>query len=137
MTLCIFLVPIRTFAEPLHLGLAHWPSGEWASEWSGPGQLGAARAGVQAELELLPGQQLAIVRYSPSHSSLDEWVYNDADIDDAKVIWAREMDAANNLELIRYYKGRSVWLVQPDMRPVLVSPYAPPGQENAMPRIAK
>ena len=27
------------------------------------------------------------------------------------------MDAQNNLELIRYYKDRKVWLVQPDPRP--------------------
>jgi hypothetical protein len=59
---------------------------------------------------------------------MDEWVYNAADIDSSKVIWAREMDAANNLDLIRYYKDRQVWLVQPDAQPPKVSPYALPEQ---------
>jgi hypothetical protein len=33
------------------------------------------------------------------------------------------MDAANNLELIRYYKGRTVWLVEPDAIPARISLY--------------
>jgi hypothetical protein len=28
--------------------------------------------------------------------------------------------------LIRYYKDRQVWLVQPDTKPVTLSPYAAP-----------
>jgi hypothetical protein len=63
---------------------------------------------------------------------LDEWVYNASDIDASRVVWAREMNTAHNLELISYYKDRTVWLVQPDMKPALVSPYAIPRQENAM-----
>jgi hypothetical protein len=54
---------------------------------------------------------------------LDEWVYNTADIDNSKVVWARDMDEAENLELIRYYKDRTVWLVQPDRKPADVSLY--------------
>lgn len=78
---------------------------------------------VEDSLEQKPGGQLAIVRYSPDHQPLDEWVYNDADIDRSKVIWARDMGAAENEELIRYYKDRTVWLVQPDTNPVSVTPY--------------
>ena len=69
------------------------------------------------------GASVILVRYSPGHSSLDEWVYNAPDIDDSKIIWAREMDAANNQELLNYYKDRKVWLVQPDNDPVSLSPY--------------
>jgi hypothetical protein len=130
VTLCFVLAGVRLYAAPLHLGLAKWPGSEWTSEWYGPGQIGAARAQVEARLERLPGKQLAIVRYSPSHSSLDEWVYNAADVDAAPVVWAREMDTTHDLELISYYKDRTVWLVQPDMKPALVSPYALPPQEN-------
>ena len=42
------------------------------------------------------------------------------------MIWAREMDAADNLELIRFYQGRQVWLVQPDKQPPEVSAYPMP-----------
>jgi hypothetical protein len=73
-----------------------------------------------------------IVRYSPGHNLLDEWVYNAPNIDGSKVIWAREMDAADNLELIRFYQGRHVWLVQPDAQPPEVSAYPMPEQVAAV-----
>ena len=84
---------------------------------------GKDRVEVLRRLESLPGDQLAIVRYSPEHNPQDEWVYNAADVDRSKVIWAREMDPASNNELFAYYKDRKVWLVQPDIQPIAVSPY--------------
>jgi hypothetical protein len=126
VTVCLILAAIRLYAEPLHLHLAAWPSSQWSSTWHGPTQLGLPREQVQRRLEQLPGKQLALVRYSPQHSSLDEWVYNAPDIDNSKVVWAREMDTASNLELIRYYKDRTVWLVQPDLKPATISPYPAP-----------
>ncbi len=102
--------------------LPNWPPSAWTANWYGPGELGAPRARILAGLEQQPGKQLVIVRYSQDHNPVWEWVYNEADIENSKVIWAREMDAANNLDLIRYYKDRKVWLVQPDMNPVSVSP---------------
>ncbi len=120
---CIALAALRLGAAPLHIQLAPWPSAAWASTWYGPGQLGLARARIEDKLNQLPGKHLLIVRYSPDHSSLDEWVYNTSDIDNSKIVWAREMDAANNSELIRYYKDRTVWLLQPDTNPVSLSPY--------------
>jgi hypothetical protein len=123
VTLCIALGALRLFAEPLHLELVRWPSAEWASTWSGPGRFGVERKQIEDRLGQVPGKQLIVVRYSPAHSSLDEWVYNSPDIDNSKIVWAREMDAANNIELMRYYKDRTVWLVQPDIRPAILSPY--------------
>ena len=104
-------------------GLPTKHDGDWLFTWSGPGRFGAARANIKSKLEQLPGRQLVIVRYSPHHNSFDEWVYNAADIDHSKVIWAREMDTADNCELMQYYKDRKVWLVQPDITPTSVSPY--------------
>ena len=132
VALCFVMAAVRLYAAPLHVSLGTWPSGDWTVAWYGPGQFGAPRARVEAALEHLPGQQLAIVRYAPGHSSLDEWVANAADIDHSKVIWAREMDPADNLDLIRYYKNRTVWLVQPDANPgSVLSPYPIPAQESA------
>jgi hypothetical protein len=130
VTLCVVLAGLRLYAEPLHLGLPVWP-GPWASEWYGSDKRsGTTRAQIESRLEQIPGRQLAIVRYSPEHNSLDEWVYNTADIDNSNVVWAREMDEAENLELIRYYKGRTVWLVEPDTKPANVSPYPTPAQQT-------
>ncbi|HYK37609.1 hypothetical protein [Alloacidobacterium sp.] len=123
MTACVVLGVLRLFAVPLHFQLSGWPSAAWASTWHGPGHLGMPRAQVESELERLPGKQLAIVRYSADHSTFDDWVYNAPDIGNSKVIWAREMSEADNQELLRYYKDRKVWLVQPDLQPAGLSPY--------------
>jgi hypothetical protein len=78
---------------------------------------------VQHFLERQPGRQLAIVRYAAGHDVFSEWVYNAADIDASPVIWARDMDALENRELLDYYKDRKAWLVEPDQTPPKVSPF--------------
>jgi hypothetical protein len=127
---CFVLAGLRLYAGPLHLRLAEWPASEWSGRWYGPGHFGVERAQVEAGLEKLSGRQLVIVRYSPDHNPFDEWVYNAADIDNSKVIWARGMDSANDLELIHYYKDRKVWLMQPDKQPAEISPYTVSGLES-------
>ncbi len=87
---------------------------------------GFGRSGVVAQLKRFTGGQLVLVHYSPDHTPDDEWVYNDADIDAAKVVWARDMGASGNEELTRYFKNRQVWLLEVDdeSSPKLL-PYAP------------
>lgn len=132
VTLCVILAGVRLFAQPLHLATPESPASAWIDHWYGPSIFGADRAQMLARLEHLPGQQLVIVRYDLSkHDPLNEWVYNAPDIDRSKVIWAREMNPAENLELINYYKGRNVWLIQPDTNPVQLSPYPVQDQEAA------
>jgi len=123
VTLCFALAGLRLFSEPLHLRVPEWPASDWSGLWYGPDHFGTERAEMKSRLEQLPGKQLAIVRYSADHNPLDEWVYNDPDIDSSKVVWAREMDAADNLELMRYYRDRKVWLVEPDAEPAKQSPF--------------
>jgi hypothetical protein len=72
------------------------------------------RARILAQLPANGRRHLVIVRYGPAHSPLDEWVYNAADIDGAKVVWAREMNLAHDLELLEYFKDRQVWLAEVD-----------------------
>jgi hypothetical protein len=81
------------------------------------------RIQVQHFLQKQPGGQLAIVKYEAGHDIFDEWVFNAADIDTAKVIWAHDMGAAENRELLEYYKDRRAWLVEPDQTPPKVSVY--------------
>jgi len=123
VTVCFVMAGVRLLTGPLHLETVAWPASGWSSTWRGPEHFGIQRAQIEARLEKLPGDQLAIVRYSSDHNPLDEWVYNLADIDGSKVVWAREMDTTNNLELEHYYQNRKVWLVEPDTTPVSVVPY--------------
>ncbi len=110
----------RAFACP------QWPTGQpteptWCS--SGPGD--PARVEALRQLSSFPGQQLAIVHYGPDHDIyFHEWVYNGADIDHAKVIFARDMGPATNRELIDYFKDRRVWLVDADANPPRLQPYS-------------
>jgi hypothetical protein len=128
VTICLVMSGLRLYAGPLHLALPEWRGmgAPWNFSWYGPDHFGTERFRVEGGLEQLPGKQLAIVRYSSRHNPFDEWVYNAADIDGSKVVWAREMDAANNLELIQYYKDRKAWLIQPDAQPAIVTEYPMP-----------
>jgi hypothetical protein len=115
---CLILAGVRIYAAPLGLALHRWPS-----MWYGTKPLGLPRSKVAARLGMIPGKQLAIVRYTPEHAPFDDWVYNAADIDASKVVWARELHAASNQELLQYFRDRQVWLVEPDFDPPRVSRY--------------
>jgi hypothetical protein len=90
-----------------------------------PSARGIERARLLVHLEGMPGQHLVVVRYGPEHDprTQTEWVYNAADIDRAKVIWAREMDGAENARLLESYRTRRIWLIEPDRQPVQLQPY--------------
>jgi len=72
------------------------------------------RANILRRLQQEPGLQLVIVRYDLHHDPVREWVYNDANIDAAKVVWARDMGQDGNQELLDYFRGRKAWLVEAD-----------------------
>ena len=72
---------------------------------------------IDAQLAQAPGKQLVFVRYWPQHIFQLEWVYNAADIDGARVVWARDLGPAEDEKLRRYYPDRTVWLLEPDARP--------------------
>jgi hypothetical protein len=94
--------------------------------WYGTEPLGLPRAHVLSELESYPGSQLAIVRYAANHAPFDDWVYNAAGIDKSKVVWARESETGDGMDLLRYFHDRTVWLVEPDATPPKISPYSAP-----------
>jgi hypothetical protein len=83
------------------------------------------RAGILRELKADGARHLVIVRYGPQHQPNNEWVYNEADIDGAGVVWAREIDLPQTGPLLEYFKDRRVWLAEINddrIRPKLV-PY--------------
>ena len=66
------------------------------------------------KLEAEPGRHLAIVEYGEGHDVHQEWVYNEADIEGAKVVWARAMDAEKDQSLVGHFRARRVWTVRVD-----------------------
>jgi hypothetical protein len=71
-----------------------------------------ARAAIVRELDAIPGQHVIFVRYAPDFDLDREWVFNGANIDSQKIVWARDMGKAKNQELVDYYHGRKVWEVE-------------------------
>jgi hypothetical protein len=53
-------------------------------------------------------------------------VYNGADIEGSKVIWARELGEQQDQRLINYYKDRKIWLVEVDEEHASLLPYTRP-----------
>jgi len=91
----------------------------WCSPWSP--DLGRAR--IAKLLDSDSRHQLVLVRYNPDHVPISEWVYNDADIDNSKIVWAREMDPKSDAELLNYFKDRRTWLLEADEKPPKLLPY--------------
>jgi len=109
---------LLVFALPTGLGLLT-PANR--AVIGGTEYLNAYHARIDEQLQKQPGQHLVLVRYGPaamaavtSHKNYQELVYNHADIDGSKVIWARSLGAEKDAELIRHYPNREVWVVDED-----------------------
>jgi hypothetical protein len=84
---------------------------------------GSARARIVQQLIDLPGKHLVIVRYAPQRQSLFEWVYNNADIENARIVFAREIDdPASNQRLVDHFADRRIWLLRIDGLQVSLDP---------------
>ncbi len=64
-----------------------------------------------------------IVRLGPTHL-LREWIHNEADIDRSRVVWALDLGPEEDAKLIAYYRGRTVWLAEPDAKPPRLTPWS-------------
>jgi len=92
--------------------------------WSNPAM--PERARTVARLNAIAGQHLVLVRYSPEHNVHEEWVYNAADTDHAKIVWAREIPGLDLKPMLDYFRGRTVWVVNADTVPVQLQAYQSP-----------
>lgn len=108
--------------ENLYIATDSWQSWDYVNFGDFEG-----RQAIERELAAEPGRQLVFVRYSPSHT-LREWLYNDADIDKARIVRALDLGAEENTRLQQYYPDRRVWMLEPDRVPPRLTPYPSPGQ---------
>ena len=104
--ICAALIVLRVGAVAVGAQIEpQWPRGN------------LERAAVQRKLQNSPGQHLVIVAYGPEHDLDHDWVYNAADIDAAKIVWARDMGLRDNAELLQYFHDRRVWRLNADQSP--------------------
>jgi len=89
-----------------------------------------SRAAIVERLSHTPGKHLVIVRYPEGYNVHDDWVFNGAEIDSAKLLWARETNPQQNQKLLDYFKNRQIWLIEPEENNTELLPYplaaAPP-----------
>jgi hypothetical protein len=106
---------------------------DYFTSWccGGPGDLN--RAGIIRQLQRIPGKHLVIVRYKLSHSFMEAWIENAADIGQAPIVWARDLGPVRNQRLIAWFKDRRVWLLAADERPLRLSRYTPAAENSPFP----
>jgi hypothetical protein len=75
------------------------------------------RDDVTARLEKIPGKHLVFVKYGPNHCFCEEWVFNGADLQSQKIVYARPYTPATDRGLAQYLEDHDVWLIEPDERP--------------------
>jgi hypothetical protein len=110
----LLLVPMNIL--PIRMGRSiHTACRVWA----------CGRAQFQSQLEAMSGPQLVLVRYATQHDLNEEWVFNKADIDHSKVVWAREIPGQDLRPLLNYFHDRRLWLLQPDAHPTQLQEYTP------------
>jgi flagellar biogenesis protein FliO len=118
VVVCCAMLLLRLSAALTHTAIEPaWPRGN------------LDRAAVVKQLNHQPGNHLVLVRYQPSngakHEVDHEWVYNAADIDAAKIVWARDMGGSENQELLRYFQNRHIWFLNGDQSHPRLEPFGP------------
>jgi hypothetical protein len=88
-----------------------------------PGNPNKAR--ILAMLDSSDGKHLALVKPKTDPDNVLQWIYNDADIDASKVVWARDLGAEGNRALLQYFRDRKIWVVDPNVEPATILPYSP------------
>ena len=81
------------------------------------------REAVKTQLLEKPGAHLVFVTYDRRYDLNLEWVYNDADLVNTRVLFAHDLGAAENRSLIRSNSGRVVWRLAVSPESVRLEPY--------------
>jgi len=120
MTTCLVMFAVRCFGDP---GFPTSTPGARTFSAFGSEQ-GAWRANILRRFDSTPERHVVFVQYDRRAFLTTEWVYNEADIDNSKIIWANDMGPEKNREVLSYYPKRKFWLVRPDDAPGDLLPYS-------------
>lgn len=91
------------------------------------------RQQIEKRLETLSGRHLVLVTYGPHSNVHAEWVYNRAAIDQAKVVWARDLGPRKNAALLAYFKDRHRWCATVTAGHITMGPCQTENQTPAAP----
>ena len=91
------------------------------------------RSPVVQHLMARPGKHLVLIEYDLSQYDTFDWIYNEPDIDHAKIVFASDMGTEKNQELLSYFADRRVWrlrvvgtraywLTDRGLKPILANP---------------
>jgi hypothetical protein len=81
-----------------------------------------AREGIEARLRSLEGRHLVVVKDECSPANWG-FVYNDADVDASKIVWAKDLGPTDNSALLAYYKDRHIWLLEIERGEARIRPF--------------
>jgi len=117
MLLCVVCASILNLCME-QFGIRPGSFWEWP-HW----QFGGARAAVVDKLRSIPGKHLVFVRYRSGHVAHEEWVYNSANINKSRIVWANMMGYDKDRALREYFADRQAWIVSPDDDPYGFLPF--------------
>ena len=75
------------------------------------------RIAIKRQLQETPGNHLVFIQPALPQYRFISWMQNEADIDRARIVWARDLGASENEQLRQYYPNRSVWLLKTETMP--------------------
>lgn len=71
-----------------------------------------SRENAEAYFASQPDNHLVLVSYADGVSPHDEWVYTLPPFDDAKIIWARDLNIPSRPDFLEYYRDRNIWQLE-------------------------
>ncbi len=127
---CLLMASIPASAHWLGWRLSFWPL-QWALGSPPDIQGPEIKAALLAEGK----KALVFVEYGNKHDPGSEWIYNDPDIQDSAIVWARSVNPNSDTALIRSFHDRSVWILRPDEHPAkLIRVYPPDSKTDEISR---
>ena len=117
------VLALRVFAQAAHLPYTQKVNYQsWCCRVEG--NLNKVR--VSRDLLARPANHLVFVRSKTDVYNFLQWIYNDADIDASRIVWARDLGEERNSQLVEHYKGsREVWMLDPNVEPARIERYQP------------
>lgn len=110
----VLVLTLRIGAQSLHLPYTQALNFQ---SWCCKVPVSDSKERITRYLESQPGKHLVFVRTKADEMNLFQWVYNRADIDASRIVWARDLGVEENARLGDYFHDRKVWVVDPNVQP--------------------